>query len=146
MELVHLLDFGINSTTVTVLQGLIAQRLVYDENKPPVEEKERQKAIDDMRWWLQQVFSVCGSAAYGGEIDRNIREAAHEGATLVRQMSPAERPQSVDPIAFHDFFVVAHQCERTTQYLEYVIRELRGGSRISLDNFRRFKTSREKRS
>jgi hypothetical protein len=70
--------------------------------------------------------------------------ASEEAAQLVRQMPAAERPNSVDALDFHDFFVVAHLCERTTAILMNTIDELEKGDHTLLQNLRGFEEVRRK--
>lgn len=124
LEALYLLDFCINGATRSVCRELLSERPKADRMKPPIDEKRRSKAIDEMRSWLQKVRQITPIAAYGVTIDTGLKMGAQQAADFVRQIPAAERPQGIDALAFHDFFVPAHQCEHVAESLEYVIREL----------------------
>ena len=146
MESINLLYFAMSVVTRNILAGFLKVKPPFDKLSPPTDDRTRNDLMGEMRIWVQHVREIAGSAPFGMEIDLAIRTASQEGSIQFRQIPEPERPNSIDPLISHDFFVFAYQCEKTAECLEYVIRELERSDRQSLERLREFYTTRTKKA
>jgi hypothetical protein len=144
LELLHLLNFGINLTTRNVFQRLIAERPVANKLSPPIEEHERNKLSMELQLWLQSVRDISASAAFGADIMRIMRQAFYDGQQEVRRMDPTERPNGIDALPFADFYTVAYQCDETANCLSLFIKDLEDNDRQILSDLHGFYQTRSK--
>ena len=142
MEFVHLLCFGINVTTRGTLRVILQEKPAFNKLAPPIEDKERDDLIMEMRKWLQDIDEIAYLAAHGVEISLARKMAAQDAASVIRRMPEAEWPQGLPQLAFHDFFVVAHQCDLMEICLNGVIYKINHYDRSSLQMLREFYSAR----
>lgn len=123
-DTLYLLDWAAFRTTTRVLERLLGEQPRAKKLQPPTDARARSELTASIERWLASVWSRTQDANYNAEIYRVSSNAKAEGDAMARRLPPQERPAEVDPVAFTDYYALAHQCEATGIYMRSVIEEI----------------------
>jgi hypothetical protein len=136
LDLLYLLDWARNIESVLVIPLLLELQPVAVPLEPPLNDVERGELQRKMKRWTSEVVSVTQHMPGGDEVTRAMTIAEGEAESEVRRMSPAERPAGVDPIAFQDYFVMAHKCAAAERRLVRILESRRDATLSTMSQLR----------
>jgi hypothetical protein len=110
--------------SVTVIRDLLVEKPKGDPLNPPKEAEARSDVADNVNSWFVKVGGASHHIAYGDEILRTLNHARYNAEAEVRKIKPEDRPSWLDPLEFHDYFVIVKGAHGVADHLEYVLREI----------------------
>lgn len=124
-DLLRLLDWSKYRASSNVVAELKNERPTIEKFNCPSDYPERAKIMAQASSWLAKIQTRAPFLVCGGELASAIINSKYEGNGELKSLPEANRPAHIDPYAFQDYFVLAHQCEvmqialdRTLQFIE----------------------------